>query len=100
MDDSQLLNRAAELGCVLFTQDDDLLAEAAKRQRASPRFHGVIYAHQLRTAIGTCVNDLEIIAKTADQEDLLKTVIFLPLSHYILFINISTTSQASQLPPS
>ena len=81
MNDSQLLNRAAELGCVLFTQDDDLLAEAAKRQRASIRFHGVIYAHQLRTAIGTCVNDLEIIAKTADQEDLLNTVIFLPLSH-------------------
>ena len=29
LDDSQLMNRAKELGRVLFTQDDDLLAEAA-----------------------------------------------------------------------
>lgn len=29
LDDLELLDRAAELGRVLFTQDDDLLAEAA-----------------------------------------------------------------------
>ena len=33
MNDSELLNRASELGRVLFTQDDDLLVEAATRQR-------------------------------------------------------------------
>ena len=33
MNDSELLNRAHELGRVLFTQDDDLLVEAATRQR-------------------------------------------------------------------
>ena len=33
MGDSELLDRATELGRVLFTQDDDLLAEAAIRQR-------------------------------------------------------------------
>ena len=33
MDDSALLDRAGELGRALFTQDDDLLAEAARRQR-------------------------------------------------------------------
>jgi hypothetical protein len=82
MNDDQLLSHASGLGRVLFTQDDDLLAEAAKRQRASIQFHGVIYAHQLRTSIGTCINDLELIAKTADPEDLLNTVIFLPLSDY------------------
>ena len=31
--DSQLLDRATELGRVLFSQDEDLLAEATKRQR-------------------------------------------------------------------
>jgi hypothetical protein len=81
MNDSQLLSRAGELGRVLFTQDDDLLAEAAKRQRASILFKGIIYAHQLRTAIGTCIKDLELIAKTAEPEDLLNTVIFLPLNY-------------------
>jgi predicted nuclease of predicted toxin-antitoxin system len=30
-DDPRLLNRATELGRVLFTQDDDLLKEAARR---------------------------------------------------------------------
>jgi len=33
MDDSALLDRAGESGRILFTQDDDLLAEAVSRQR-------------------------------------------------------------------
>jgi predicted nuclease of predicted toxin-antitoxin system len=79
MDDSELLNRAGELGRVLFTQDDDLLAEATKRQREGIPFRGVIYAHQLRVSIGTCVHDLEIIAKAGEPEDLINQVEFLPL---------------------
>ena len=54
MDDSELLDRAGELERVLFTQDDDLLVEATKRQREGTPFRGVIYAHQLRVSIGTC----------------------------------------------
>jgi predicted nuclease of predicted toxin-antitoxin system len=79
MNDSELLNRASELGRVLFTQDDDLLAEAAARQKDGRLFNGVIYAHQLRIAIGTCVSDLEIIANAAEPNELINTVIFLPL---------------------
>ena len=79
MDDSELLDRAHELGCVLFTQDDDLLAEATKRQREGIYFNGVIYAHQLRVSIGTCIHDLEIIAKAGEPEDLANSVQFLPL---------------------
>lgn len=79
MDDSELLDRAHELGCVLFTQDDDLLAEATKRQRKGIYFNGVIYAHQLRVSIGTCIHDLEVIAKAGEPEDLANSVQFLPL---------------------
>jgi len=79
LDDSELLNRAGELGRVLFTQDDDLLAEATKRQEEGIPFRGVIYAHQLRVSIGTCVHDLEIIAKAGEPEDLINRVEFLPL---------------------
>lgn len=50
LDDSELLNRASELKRVLFTQDDDLLVEATKRQREGISFCGVIYAHQLRVS--------------------------------------------------
>jgi uncharacterized protein with PIN domain len=78
-DDAALLERASELGRVLFTRDDDLLAEAAKRQRAGIPFCGVIYAYQLRVSIGRCVQDLEIIAKAGEPADLLNGVMFLPL---------------------
>jgi hypothetical protein len=43
--DPELLDRATNLGRVLFTQDDDLLAEATKRQRTGITFGGVIYTH-------------------------------------------------------
>lgn len=79
LSDSDLLERARELKRVLFTQDDDLLAEAAKRLRGGIPFYGVIYAHQLRVSIGTCVHDLEIIARAGEPEDMLNGILFLPL---------------------
>jgi hypothetical protein len=79
LEDAALLDRAGELGRVLFTRDDDLLAEATKRQRDGIPFHGVIYAHQLRVSIGRCVQDLEIIAKAGEPEDLMNGIMFLPL---------------------
>lgn len=60
--DSDLLDRATSLGRVLFTQDDDLLAEATHRQQSGVAFGGVIYAHQESVSIGQCVQDLEVIA--------------------------------------
>lgn len=78
LDDVALLDRTNELGRALFTRDDDLLAEAADRQRNQVPFAGVIYAHQLRVSIGTCVHDLEIIAKVGEPEDLMNGVQYLP----------------------
>lgn len=57
LDDSELLDRAGELGRVLFTHDDDLLAEATKKQRSGIPFAGVVYAHPLRVSIGICIDD-------------------------------------------
>ena len=65
LDDAALLDRATALGRVLFSQDDDLLAEATRRQRSGQHFGGVIYAHQLGITIGKAVNDLEILAQSA-----------------------------------
>ena len=79
MGDSALLDRAGELGRVFFTQDDDLLAEAVRRQREGASFHGVIYAHQLKVSIGTCINNLEVISKAGEPEELNDTILFLPL---------------------
>ncbi len=77
--DPQLLDRAAELKRVLFSQDDDLLKEAAKRIENGTLFYGVIYAHQMRVSIGACIHDLEMIAKVGEIEDMINQVQFLPL---------------------
>jgi len=79
LDDAALLDRASSLGRVLFTFDDDLLAEANKRQSEDIAFAGLIYIHLLDVSIGPCIEDLEIIAKAAEAEDLANRVEFLPL---------------------
>jgi hypothetical protein len=79
LSDPSLLDRAMALNRVLFTQDEDLLAEATSRQRAGQAFAGVVYAHQLRVNVGRCITDLELIAKATDLEDWRSRVEYLPL---------------------
>jgi hypothetical protein len=79
VEDRDLLDRATSLGRVLFTQDDDLLAEATQRQSAGIAFGGVIYAHQETVSIGQCVQDLEVIAAAGTEADVMDRVIYLPL---------------------
>lgn len=77
--DPQVLDRATELDRVLFTQDQDFLVEAQKRQIRGQSFSGVIYGHQRLVTIGDCVNDLELIAKSANPAEMADRVQFLPL---------------------
>jgi predicted nuclease of predicted toxin-antitoxin system len=77
--DAEVLDRATELQRVLFSQDDDLLAEAKSRQLKALNFPGVVFARPLRVSIGTCIQDLEMIAKLAEPEELKNWVQFLPL---------------------
>jgi hypothetical protein len=79
MPDSELLDRATEQGRVLFTQDEDLLAEAARRQRSGESFGGVVYAHQEKVSIGECIADLELIALAGEPEEFRDRVEYLPL---------------------
>jgi predicted nuclease of predicted toxin-antitoxin system len=79
LDDAYLLDRATAIGHILFSQDDDLLREGARRQQAGEGFAGIIYAHQLNITIGQCIEDLELIAKTTEPEEWMNRVIYLPL---------------------
>ena len=79
LDDPPLLNRATELGRVLFTQDEDFLREGSRRQRTGKQFAGIIYAHQMRVTIGQCVHDLEMMAKVYEPADLANRIEYLPL---------------------
>jgi predicted nuclease of predicted toxin-antitoxin system len=45
--DSELLDRASGLNRVLFSQDEDLLGEAARRQRQGIYFSGVFMRRNL-----------------------------------------------------
>jgi predicted nuclease of predicted toxin-antitoxin system len=77
--DSQLLDRAMELGYVLFTFDRDLLQEANKRQQSGQPFAGVIYAHPFKISIGTCVKDVEILAHVYEPSDINNRVEYIPI---------------------
>ena len=79
LEDPDLLDRATELGRVLSSQDEDLLAEAALRQRSREPFAGVIYGHQLGITIGRAIEDLEILAEAGTIEDFANRVEYLPL---------------------
>jgi hypothetical protein len=68
-EDPELLDRATQLGRVLFSQDEDLLIEAAGRQRSGVGFSGVIYAPQLALSVGQFVYELELIAKAGELAD-------------------------------
>jgi hypothetical protein len=77
--DPALLDRATALGRVLFTQDEDLLREAAERQERGETLAGIIYAHQLKVTVGQCIRDLELLAKVNEPEDCANRVEYLPL---------------------
>jgi len=64
---------------VLFTQDEDFLREAIRRQRTAQEFAGVIYAHQLRVNVGLCIHDLELLAKIYDPADMANRIEYLPV---------------------
>ncbi len=77
--DERILARATELGRVLVTQDEDLLAIANDWQTTGTSFSGVIYAHQLIVSIGVFIADLALIAECGSPEDHTNRVIYLPL---------------------
>jgi hypothetical protein len=73
------LERAFELGRVVFTQDRDFLVLAADWQRQHRDFAGMVYGHQLRVTIGGAVHDLALIATLISLDDMRNRVEFLPL---------------------
>ncbi len=79
VDDDLLLQRATELNRALYTQDDDFLVIAGQWLEMARPFAGLIFARQLGVTIGQAIEDLELIAKASQDDDLRKRVYFLPL---------------------
>jgi hypothetical protein len=77
--DNLVLDQASELERVLFTQDEDLLIEAAHRQQTGEMFFGVIFGPKGKHSAGVYVDDLELIATCESIQDHIGKVTFLPL---------------------
>jgi hypothetical protein len=77
--DPDLLDRATALGRVLFSQDEHLLAEAARRQAAGEHFRGVVYVHQQKLTLRQCIENLELIASASEPHEWFRRVQYLPL---------------------
>jgi hypothetical protein len=78
--DSALLDRALQLDRATFSQDDDMLREAKRRQQSGEPFSGVIYCHQLRITTGQAIRDLELIAKVYENSKISRIVLSTCLS--------------------
>ena len=77
--DNELLQRATRAGRLLFSQDEDLLAEGAAQQAKREHFAGIVFARQTGVSVGACVRDLEIICKVLTPAEVANKVIYLPL---------------------
>lgn len=79
LEDPALLDRATLLGRIIFTRDEDFLAEGVRRLRAGERFSTIVYAHQQDVPVGRCIDDLEIIAVNSTADEASGRIVFLPL---------------------
>jgi predicted nuclease of predicted toxin-antitoxin system len=77
--DPLLLDRALALGRIIFTQDDDFLREANRRQKTGEMFGGVAYAHQLNVTVSECIENLLLIAEASEWDEWLNRVAYIPL---------------------
>ena len=77
--DEAVLDRAAALGRIVFTNDVDFLAIAHQWQRLGRFFAGVVYAHQQELTVGQTIDYLELISRVGTAEELQNAVQFIPL---------------------
>jgi hypothetical protein len=76
--DLMIMDRATALKRLIFSQDQDFLIEANRRQVEGIEFAGVVYGHQSEVSIGDCIYGLELIAKLGTPEEFVNRVEYLP----------------------
>jgi hypothetical protein len=76
--DDAILQRAYELGRVVFTQDIRFKALAEQWQHRQRPFSGLLFGHQLHGTIGQYVKNLELIAQASEPGEWQNTIGHLP----------------------
>ncbi len=77
-EDTVLLDRATELKRVMFSFDADMLRHTTSRLKKGIKFSGLVFAHPARISVGTCIRDIEMIAKAGEPKDLADQILYLP----------------------
>ena len=77
--DDVVLQRAQDLGRVMVTHDQDYLDLAHEWQMSSRPFAGVVFCHLSQSSIGLMVSELELVAQALTPEELVNTVVWIPL---------------------
>lgn len=77
-DDERLLDRATEIGRVLFSQGRDLLVITHQRIQNGREFSGLAHAHPLNITVGQAIRDLEMLAKVIAPDEMRARIEFLP----------------------
>jgi predicted nuclease of predicted toxin-antitoxin system len=78
-EDQTLLDRAAVLGRVMVTNDNDFLSIAAAWMAEDRLFAGLVHLTTQRIPFGKAIEDLELIARVYSETDMLDRVEHLPL---------------------
>lgn len=77
--DAEILDRAKELGRIVFTQDVDFVVLADKWLAEGKPFAGVVFAHQWQVTIGQAVRDLDLVCRVLSPAEIANQLIRLPL---------------------
>jgi len=77
--DASLLDRAIALQRIMFLQDQDMLSEATERLRNQRPYGGLIYCHQQRLGPGALIDELELVARCYEPDEMVTQIVFLPV---------------------
>jgi predicted nuclease of predicted toxin-antitoxin system len=77
--DESLLARATELGCVLVTNDEDLVVIASAWQATGRPFAGIVYMTRQQIPYGKLIEDLQLIAEGYTPDEMVNRVEYVPL---------------------
>jgi predicted nuclease of predicted toxin-antitoxin system len=79
LEDDELLLRATELNRVVFSYDRDFSEVTARLQARGVHFSGVIAIRRRHLQLAVCLDDLELMCKVYDPDDVADRIEFIPL---------------------
>jgi hypothetical protein len=77
--DDWLMARAAELGRVICTEDEDYFRLAAQWWRGGRAFPGIIHVDQDEAGIGSLIEDIALIAESYSPEMMQDRIEYVPM---------------------